>query len=147
MTTNHIDKTWFNRTVRQTEDGRASVLDLIRNAITGRGERRVWADLKKQHPELEQLVGVVRFPDNAGRLNKPTPVVDVEGWIQILALLPGTAGKKYRKKAAELVVRVWRGDADQGLAIMLRDIDKQRLHRAKSRLRATDLNDQVTSQC
>jgi len=145
MTTHHIDKSWFDRTVRQTEDGKASVLDLIRNAITGRNERRVWLDLRKQHPELEKLVVGVRFPNASGRLHKDaTPVVDIEGWLQILALLPGTAGKKYRKKAAELVVRVWRGDADLGLAIMLRDIDKQRLNRAKSRLRVTDLNNQVT---
>ena len=143
MTTHHIDRSWFDRTVRQTEDGKASVLDLIRNAITGRGERMVWKRLKEEHPELEELTRSVTFR-NGSNAAHATPVVDVEGWLQILALLPGAAGKRYRKKAAELVVRVWRGDADLGLAIMLRDIDKQRLNRAKSRLRVTDLNNQVT---
>lgn len=80
--------------MRQTEDGKASVLDLIRNAITGRGERQVWQRLKEQHPELEGLVDYVRFSDKNGDLRgKPTPVVDLEGWLQILALLPGAAGK------------------------------------------------------
>jgi hypothetical protein len=71
------------------------VPDLIRNAITGRGERQVWQRLKEQHPEVEELVDGVRFCDANGRLHKdPTPVVDLEGWLQILALLPGAAGKK-----------------------------------------------------
>ena len=79
MTTHHIDKSWFDRTVRQTEDGRASVLDLIRNAITGRSERSIWKRLREQHPELEELVTSVRFCDACGHIQKTaTPVVDVE---------------------------------------------------------------------
>lgn len=76
----------------------------------------VWKRLKEQHPELESLVDTVRFCDGMGRAgaNTATPVVDLEGWLQILALLPGAAGKKYRQLAADLVVRVWRGDAAEG---------------------------------
>jgi hypothetical protein len=41
---------------------------------TGRG----WQRLKEQHPEVEELVVYVRFPDKIGRLHKdPTPVVDL----------------------------------------------------------------------
>ena len=43
----------------QTDDGRASLLDLIRHAIAGRGERLVWKRLKEQHPELEALTDSV----------------------------------------------------------------------------------------
>ena len=145
--TDHITKDWFDDKVRQTEDGKASVLDLIRNAITGRGERVVWHRLKAENPELEQLVDTVSFPDGMGRTGKNTltPVVDLKGWLEILALLPGAAGKKYRKAAADLVVRVWRGDADLGLAIMLRDADKSRLERAKARMRVGDYNKSVTA--
>jgi len=76
----------------QTDDGRASLLDLIRHAIAGRGERRVLSDLRKQHPELDGLISSVRFPDACGHIQKtPTPVVDLEGWLQILPLLPGAA--------------------------------------------------------
>lgn len=141
----HINADWFNQKIRQTEDGKASVYDLIRNAIAGRGERQVWQRLKEAHPELEELVSVVRFCDNAGRLNKPTPVVDLEGWLQILPLLPGAAGKKYRKSTAELVVKVWKGDAMLGLQIMLRDADKANVARAKRRLRVRSLNVDVTA--
>jgi len=145
MNTNHIDQNWFNRNVRQTEDGKASVLDLIKQATSGRGERRIWADLKIKHPELEGLVASVRFSDACGHIQKtPTPVVDVEGWLQILPLLPGAAGKKFRKQTAELIVRIWKGDADLGLAIMLRDINKDRAERAKNRLRCRDINNLVT---
>jgi len=97
------------------------VLDLIRNATTGRGERMVWQRLKEETPELEGLVGSVTFSDATGRKTPvhATPVVDLEGWLQILALLPGAAGKRYRKATAELGVRVWRGDAELGLAIRI----------------------------
>ena len=64
---------------------------MIRNAITRRSERHVWMRLKEAHPELEALTDVVSFRDNVGRLNKPSPVVDLESWLQILALLPGAA--------------------------------------------------------
>jgi hypothetical protein len=131
----HITQDWFDQKVRQTDDGRASLLDLIRYAITGTGAKQVWDRLKRAHPELEELVSVVRFPDHAGRLNKPGPAVTLEAWLQILPLLPGAAGKKYRQQTAELMVRIWRGDADLGLAIMLRDTDKKRLERANARLR------------
>lgn len=142
----HIDQDWFNRTVRQTEDGKASVLDLIRNAITGRGERKVWQRLKEQYPELEGLTERVTFLTRDGQRERTsTPVVDLEGWLQILALLPGAAGKKYRQAAADLVVRVWKGDAELGLQIMLRDADKVAVGRAKRRIRVADFNVKVTA--
>lgn len=141
LMTDHITKEWFEKKVRQTDDGLAALPDLIRNAITGRGVNQVWQRLREKHPELLGLVSKVRFSDSLGRFSgKPCPAVDLEGWLQILPLLPGAAGKKYRKEAAELVVRVWRGDADLGLAIMLRDTDKQRLERAKGRMRVGDFN-------
>jgi len=141
----HIDQDWFNRSIRQTEDGKASVLDLIRNAITGRGERQLWQRLKDQYPEVEAAVDDVRFPDINGNIKgKTTPVVDLEGWLQILALLPGAAGKKYREQTAQIMVRIWKGDADLGLAIMLRDVDAKRSERAKNRLRVVDINKLVT---
>lgn len=41
---------------------------------TGRG----WQRLKEQHPEVEELVSNVRFPDSNGRVSgKSTPVVDL----------------------------------------------------------------------
>lgn len=142
----HINQDWFNEKIRQTEDGKASVLDLIRNAISGRGERMVWQRLREQHPELEGLVERVTFLGRDGRREKTsTPVVDMNGWLEILALLPGTAGKKYRKAAADLVVRVWKGDAMLGLEIMLRDADTKNVARAKRRLRVRDFNKKVTA--
>lgn len=144
--TDHITKEWFNGNVRQTEDGKASVLDLIRNAIVGRGERMVWQRLKEQNPELEELVGSVTFRDATGRTlsSQATPVVDLEGWLQILPLLPGAAGKKYRQVTADIMVRIWRGDADLGVSIMLRDTNKKRSARAEARLRVAGFNKRVT---
>ncbi len=77
----------------QTDDGRASLLDLIRYAITGTGAKQVWDRLKRAHPELEELVDTVRFPDRMGRTgaNTATPFVTLEAWLQILPLLPGAA--------------------------------------------------------
>lgn len=141
----HITQDWFDQKVRQTDDGRASLLDLIRHAITGKGERQVWDRLKRAHPELDGLISSVRFPDACGHIQKtPSPAVTLEAWLQILPLLPGAAGKKYRQQTAELIVRIWRGDADLGLAIMLRDTDQKRLDRANARLRVGEFNKRVT---
>jgi hypothetical protein len=42
-----------------------------------------WQRLKEQHPELEELVGEVTFPDiNGITKGKPSPVVDLEGWLR-----------------------------------------------------------------
>lgn len=67
------------------------------------------------------MVDSVTFPDATGRKTPEhaTPVVDVEGWLQILALLPEAAGKRYLKATAELVVRVWSGDTELGSAIRI----------------------------
>lgn len=144
-TLQHINQDWFDQKVRQTENGRASLLDLIRHAIAGRGVNQVWDRLKRAHPEIEGLVSDVRFPDiNGITKGKPSPAVTLEGWLQILPLLPGAAGKKYRQQTAELIVRIWRGDADLGLAIMLRDTDQKRLDRANARLRVGEFNKRVT---
>ena len=145
--TDHITQDWFNKQIRQTDDGKASVLDLIKHATSGRSERTVWKRLKAENPELEGLCDRVAFCDAVGRVDpsRATPVVDLEGWLQILSLLPGAAGKKYRKDTAEIMVRIWKGDADLGLAIMLRDTDKQRVERAKARMRVGDFNRKTTA--
>lgn len=145
--TDHITQDWFNKKIRQTEDGKASVLDLIKHATSGRSERTVWKRLKEQNPELEGLCDRVAFCDAVGRAHpgRATPVVDLQGWLQILPLLPGAAGKKYRKETAEIMVRIWKGDADLGLAIMLRDTDKRRVERAKARMRVGDFNRKTTA--
>ena len=53
----------------------------------------VWQRLKEENPELEALTDCVTFRDAVGRIHpsRSTPVVDLESWLQILALLPGAA--------------------------------------------------------
>ena len=76
---------------------------MISNAITGRGDRKVWQRLKEENPELEALADSVRFRDAVGRTGaNATPVVDLEGWPQILALLPGAACCHARRHAGAM---------------------------------------------
>jgi hypothetical protein len=53
-------------------------------------------------PELEALVGVVRFSDNAGRLNKPTPVVDLEALVDTVRF-PDSMGRTGANTATPVV--------------------------------------------
>jgi hypothetical protein len=63
----------------------------------------VLSDLRKQHPEIEGLIGTVRFPDSMGRTgaNTATPVVTLEGWLQIPPLLPVALSRSPQPPAAK----------------------------------------------
>lgn len=97
----------LNAKVRCTNDGHSSVFDLI--AVTGRQKdpHKVWKRLLESHPELPTKCRKFKFP---GRGQRETPITDLQGWLYILALLPGTMGKKYREDAAQLVTRYLKGD-------------------------------------
>jgi hypothetical protein len=123
--------------VRATSDGRYSVYDLLRKAKV-KGEREVFRRLTEANPELITICDAVKL--GAGRAAKNTPVTDRAGWLQILALLPGAVGAAYRKESAELVIKVWDGDADLGAELIIRDHNKDRVERAKKRVLVSGTN-------
>ncbi|MFG6094349.1 hypothetical protein SPB21_03825 [Leptothoe sp. ISB3NOV94-8A] len=118
--------------IRRTEDGRCSVYDLI--GAAGKGSpREVWKRLVATYPEVVAFCDDFKFP---GRGQKKTPVVDLQGWLQILGLLPGAMGKKYREEAAQLVTRYIQGDATLALDVIDRNEDPEELKRIEKRAKS-----------
>ncbi|MEM9805247.1 MAG: hypothetical protein AAF959_08190 [Cyanobacteria bacterium P01_D01_bin.56] len=93
--------------IRRTEDGRCSIYDLIR-AVGQRDPYNAWKRLMREHPDILTICQDIKFP---GSKQKKTPSVDLQGWLQILPLLPGAMGKRYREEAAKLVTRYIQGDS------------------------------------
>jgi hypothetical protein len=124
--------------IRKTEDGRFSVYDLIRIAGGQKGQREVWKRLCKEHSELVTKCDADYL--GQGKARKKTPVATLENCLYILGLLPGACGKSYREKAANLVRRYIKGDADLGMEMIIRDHNKERVDRAKKRLLVCDTN-------
>lgn len=89
--------------IRVTEDGRISVFDLI-NVCAEYKDRnsqyKVWVKLGGDFPDLLAKTTAYKFK---GRAQKETPVCDRETALQIIGLLPGRAGRKYREAASKLV--------------------------------------------
>lgn len=95
--------------IRCTEDGRASVYDMIGAIGQQKNPYEFWKRLIATHPEVLTKCENFKFP---GRGQRETPVTDFRGWLYILALLPGAMGKQYREDAAQLVTRYMKGDQE-----------------------------------
>ena len=106
--------------IRVNDDGYFSVYDAIkvcghpnpRQVWQGNGRKKKDGTLSAyglihKYPEVVQKTYNFQFP---GRGQRKTPVVDIEGWLNILPLLPGAMGKKYRAEAAKLVLRYLNAD-------------------------------------
>lgn len=61
---------------------------------------KFWNRLCESFPEVLTKCQVWKFP---GERQRPTPVCDRETALQIIGLLPGKAGRKYREAASKLV--------------------------------------------
>lgn len=96
--------------IRKTAENppRVSVYDLI-SAVTGSAEsaRKAFFRLSNEHAEVGASSHNFRF---SGRGQRPTPVVDARGAVEILMLLPGRVAASFRKSAADVIVRYLGGD-------------------------------------
>lgn len=89
--------------IRVTPTGQPSVFDMIRVLGGQKNPHQVWMRLAEAHPEVVPICENFRFP---GRGQRQTPVASTkEAAYQILGLLPGAVGRKYREQAAKLFVR------------------------------------------
>lgn len=127
--------------IRKTEDGRFSVYDLIRIVGGKKNPRDTWKSICEQYSECVGKSDAEYLGE--GKARKKTPVASIENCLYILGLLPGTCGKSYREKAANLVRRYIEGDAELGAEIMIRDHNKDRFDRAKKRLLVCETNKQT----
>jgi hypothetical protein len=97
----------FNGEVRFTPDGRVSVYDAIAFVTGISNPRDTWDDLKKRVPEVVGKTDNFQFP---GKGQRPTPVTDLQGFGEIVVLLPGKVAAAVREKAVRTLIRAMKGD-------------------------------------
>jgi hypothetical protein len=94
--------------IRITSDKMISVFDFIK-VVGGQVQpRKTWSDILKNHNEE---LGIVTFCNYSqfGKA-KTTPVINVQGMVKLLFLLPGEMAKQFRSKSAEVMIRYLGGD-------------------------------------
>ena len=99
------------RRIRKTAEDppRASVIDTI-SVITGlspSNAHNIWHRVQKAFPEVSTIPTDFKF---SGRGQRETPVTDARGMVDIIFVLPGRAAAKFRKMAADVMVRYLGGD-------------------------------------
>jgi hypothetical protein len=135
-----------NLKIRRTKDEKASVFDLLRAVGASKtNATTTWYAIQERYKDVCSNIAHVQFEDSVGRKNKATPVVTLEQWLKILAVLPGAMGASYREKSANLVCRYLSGDADLALDILYREGNKEQLEKAKKRLLVRDTNKQTAT--
>jgi hypothetical protein len=117
--------------IRITPDGKTSVFDFIRVVGGSSQPRKVFQRLAEQYPEAVTLCHSFKF---SGRGQQLTPVVDKEGILQILGLLPGAVGKKYRAEAAKLVLAFYEAPEELAVAAFDQISDKKTIQRTQARI-------------
>lgn len=107
-------------TIRVTEDGRFSVYDVIRVACGSKNPWQIWGGdktkrkgrqrgLSERYPELLRNTEEFKFSGRGGAA-RPTPVITKQGLIELLQVLPGEVGAKFRKETAQIILRYLDGD-------------------------------------
>lgn len=87
--------------IRETDDGRFSVYDLIQVVGGQRDPYNVWKRLCMEYLELLTMCQDFKF---SGRGQRETPVTGKAGLLHIIGLLPGAVGRSYREEAAKLML-------------------------------------------
>ena len=95
--------------IRKTSEDppRVSIFDVIQ-AVTGQSNpRMIYSRLKEAFPEVVTNLDNLQFP---GAGQRPTPVTDARGIVEVILLLPGRAAARFRVEAASVIVRFLGGD-------------------------------------
>jgi hypothetical protein len=100
----------FGVEVRFTEDERVSIYDAITFATGQKNPRDVWNRLQETHPDVVGKCDNVQLRDKKGRLNKPSPVADLQTFLEILVVLPGRLAARVREEAVRTLIRAMNGD-------------------------------------
>jgi len=94
--------------IRITPDKMISVIDFIRVVGGQKKPQNVWYDIKKKYKnELGTFCSQYKFP---GQGKTTGPVINVQGMVKLLFLLPGDLAKQFRSKSAEVMIRYLGGD-------------------------------------
>ena len=94
-----------NKAVRVTPDKRVSVYDVIQVVTDVQNPHRTYSDICSTY-NVEPAENF-KF---GGQRQRPTPVIDVEGMLTLINLLPGANAARFRSGGARLLVRYLGGD-------------------------------------
>jgi len=111
----------FDDQLIREQDGLWSVYDLIEVIGGQKNPRKVWERLTVSFPEVVAKCHNLKFP-GAGQRN--TPVCDRQVALEIIGLLPGAVGKKYREEAAKLFLRYMDADVTVATEVVKRSTDE-----------------------
>jgi len=95
--------------VRVTDETpkRASVYDVIRVITQVQNPHTVLERLRTEHVNGLSQIEFLQFP---GERQRPTPVIDAPGLMELVTLLPGKRAHQFRVAACEVLVRYLAGD-------------------------------------
>lgn len=98
-----------------------SVVDVIKVLGNYKSPRKAWSRLKEKYPNIATKCHYIQLKSKNGRLSaNRTPMANKQVILEILGLLPGEVGKKYREEAAKLFLRYLEGDASLAVEIFER---------------------------
>jgi hypothetical protein len=117
--------------IRITPDQKISVFDFIRVVGGSINPPQTLKRLAKEHPEVITFCYDWKFP---GARQRVTPVADKGGVLQILGLLPGAVGRKYRAEAAKLVLAFYEAPEELAVAAFDRITDPKKIQKTKARI-------------
>lgn len=112
------------------QDGYYSVYDTIR--ICGhQWGHKVFSRLRDYYPSTIEKCHYQTF---SGRGQRPTPVADKDTILEIIGLLPGAIGDRYRREAANLFRKYLEGDSSLTESLIDRTDDPEELNRLEKRI-------------
>ena len=107
------------------QDGLWSVFDWIQVIGGRKNPRDVWKRLTDKYPNTVAKCDSVKFSRTDGKkANTTSPACDRQTALEIIGLLPGEVGDKYRENAAKLFLRYIDADVSFATEIINRSQDK-----------------------
>jgi hypothetical protein len=94
----------------RNENGLWSVLDIIKILGQQNYPSKVWKRLSDNYPDVVTKCQYINFKDKTGRNNRKSPAADKQTCLEIIGLLPGQVGKKYREDSATVFIAYLEAD-------------------------------------
>lgn len=124
-----------------------SVYDIIRVIGGQKSERTVWERLGNDYPDILSKCNSVKFPRKDGKkANLASPACNRQVALEIIGLLPGQVGKKYREESAKLFCRYIDSDITLAGDIVQRSNNIQDLKWLQTRLEGKIVRHQFTDE-
>lgn len=110
-----------NASIRIKENGDVSVFDFIGAVGKQKNPRKAWNLLSASYPEVVEFCYNFKF---AGAGQRETPVINRQGLAELMMVLPGALGAKFRRDAARIVLRYLDADITLADEVVDRNIEK-----------------------